>query len=335
MGPDVAVVIPTYNRRAMVCEAVESVLAQRNAKFELIIVDDGSTDGTWDELTQIAAVANDHAQWEMMRIERTPNRGPAAARNTGVAMAAAPFVAFLDSDDLWPPYKLNRQIAFMREHPECAISQTEEIWMRNGRRVNPGARHRKRAGDLFADSLLTCLISPSAVIMRTDLFRESGGFDEDMAAAEDYDLWLRLLTDHEVGLIDEQLVIRRAGHPGQLSATVPALDRFRVLALLKLIAREDLAPEHRIKVCEVLSEKCAIYAKGLKRRARVDEARFVLEIARDAFGRWCTLPDAALHDVTDAARAMVTRTAARAPCAPRPESKYSLRDLAAANEASR
>jgi hypothetical protein len=85
----------------------------------------------------------------------------------------------------------------------------------------------------------------------------------------------------------------------------------------------------------VLSEKCAIYAKGLKRRARVDEARFVLEIARDAFGRWCTLPDAALHDVTDAARAMVTRTAARAPCAPRPESKYSLRDLAAANEASR
>jgi glycosyltransferase involved in cell wall biosynthesis len=335
MGPDVAVVIPTYNRRAMVCEAVESVLAQRNAKFELIIVDDGSTDGTWDELTQIAAVANDHAQWEMMRIERTPNRGPAAARNTGVAMAAARFVAFLDSDDLWLPYKLNRQIAFMREHRECAISQTEEIWMRNGRRVNPGARHRKRAGDLFADSLLTCLISPSAVIMRTDLFREAGGFDEDMAAAEDYDLWLRLLTDHEVGLIDEQLVIRRAGHPGQLSATVPALDRFRVLALLKLLARENLALGRRIEVCEVLSEKCAIYAKGLKRRARVDEARFVLEIARDAFGRWCTLPDAALHDMTDAARAMVTRTAAKAPCGPRPESKYSLRDLAAANEASR
>jgi glycosyltransferase involved in cell wall biosynthesis len=112
MAPDVAVVIPTYNRRAMVCEAVKSVLAQRNAKFELIVVDDGSTDGTWDELTQIAAVANDHAQWEMMRIERTPNRGPATARNTGVAIAAAPFVALLDSDDLWLPHKLNRQIAF-------------------------------------------------------------------------------------------------------------------------------------------------------------------------------------------------------------------------------
>jgi glycosyltransferase involved in cell wall biosynthesis len=310
MAPDVAVVIPTYNRRAMVCEAVKSVLAQRNAKFELIVVDDGSTDGTWDELTQIAAVANDHAQWEMMRIERTPNRGPATARNTGVAIAAAPFVALLDSDDLWLPHKLNRQIAFMRDHPEYAISQTEEIWMRNGRRVNPGARHRKRAGDLFADSLLTCLISPSAVIMRTDLLREAGGFDEDLAAAEDYDLWLRLLTDHKVGLVDEQLVIRRAGHPGQLSATVPALDRFRILALLKLLAREDFAPERRIKVCEVLSEKCAIYAKGLKRRARADETRFFLEVARNALGSWRTSPDTVLLDAIAATRTMLRRTTA-------------------------
>jgi glycosyltransferase involved in cell wall biosynthesis len=329
MAPDVAVVIPAYNRRAMVCEAVKSVLAQRDANFELIVVDDGSTDGTWDELTQIAAVANDHAQWEMIRIERTPNRGPAAARNTGVAMAAARFVAFLDSDDLWLPHKLNRQIAFMREHPEYAISQTEEVWMRNGRRVNPGARHRKRAGDVFADSLLTCLISPSAVIMRTDLFGESRGFDEDMAAGEDYDLWLRLLTDHKVGLIDEQLVIRRAGHPGQLSATVPALDRFRVLALLKLLAREDFSPGRRIKVCKVLSEKCAIYAKGLERRARVGEARFFLEVARNALGSWCTSPDRALPDAIEATRIVLRRTTAG------PSSAAMQRESASADEAPR
>jgi glycosyltransferase involved in cell wall biosynthesis len=329
MAPDVAVVIPTYNRRSMVCEAVKSVLAQRDAKFELIVVDDGSTDATWDELTQIAAVANDHAQWEMMRIERTPNRGPAAARNTGVAIAAAQFVAFLDSDDLWLPRKLNRQIAFMREHPGCAISQTEEIWMRDGRRMNPGARHRKRAGDLFADSLLTCLISPSAVIMRTDLVRESGGFDEDMAAAEDYDLWLRLLTEHEVGLIDEQLVIRRAGHPGQLSGTVPALDRFRVLALLKLLARENLVPERRIKVCEVLSEKCAIYGKGLRRRARVDEARFFLEVAHNVLDSWRTSPDMALLEAIEATRTVLRRVTASSSSAAMP------RELAAAEEASR
>jgi hypothetical protein len=244
-------------------------------------------------------------------------------------MAAARFVAFLDSDDLWLPHKLNRQIAFMREHPEYAISQTAEVWMRNGRRVNPGTRHRKRAGDLFADSLLTCLISPSAAIMRTDLFRESGGFDEDMAAAEDYDLWLRLLTDHAVGLVDEQLVIRRAGHQGQLSASVLALDRFRVLALLKLLARENLAPERRIKVCEVLSEKCSIYAKGLKRRSRVDEADFFLEVARNAFGSWRTGPDRALLDALEATRFVLRRTTAG------PSSAAMPRESAAAEEASR
>ena len=128
-------------------------------------------------------------------------------------MARAPLIAFLDSDDLWAPDKLHRQLAFMREFPDCVISQTAEIWIRDGRRVNPGLRHLKRAGDIFLDSLRTCLISPSAVIMRTELFRALGGFDEDFAAAEDYDLWLRILVDHEVGLLDEPLVTRRAGHP--------------------------------------------------------------------------------------------------------------------------
>jgi hypothetical protein len=165
--------------------------------------------------------------------------------------------------------------------------------------------------------------------MRRDLFREAGGFDEDMAAAEDYDLWLRVLTDHEVGLIDEQLVIRRAGHPGQLSATVPALDRFRVLALLKLLAREDFSPGRRIKVCEVLSEKCAIYAKGLERRARVDEARFFLEVARNALGLWRTSPDTALPDAIEATRIVLRRTTAG------PSSAAMPRESPAADEASR
>ena len=128
-------------------------------------------------------------------------------------MARAPLIAFLDSDDLWAPTKLERQLAFMRANPDCAISQTNEIWIRNGRRVNPGVRHRKRAGDIFIDSLRTCLISISATMMRTDLFRALGGFDQVMAAAEDYDLWLRILVEHEAGLLDEPLVTRRGGHP--------------------------------------------------------------------------------------------------------------------------
>ena len=161
-------------------------------------------------------------------------------------MARAPLVAFLDSDDLWAPEKLERHLEFMRENPGCAISQTNEIWIRNGRRVNPGMRHRKRAGDFFVDSLRTCLISPSAVLMRKELFDSTGGFDEDMRAAEDYDLWLRIQVEHEIGLLDKPLVTRRGGHPDQLSVTTPAIDRFRILALAKLLGLDSLGPERRL-----------------------------------------------------------------------------------------
>ncbi|HVA68236.1 MAG TPA: glycosyltransferase family A protein [Candidatus Binataceae bacterium] len=290
MTPEVSVVIPTWNRRVMVGEAIESVLAQRGADFELIVVDDGSTDATGDELARRAEISGGR-----MRLAATRNRGVAAARNMGAAMARAPMVAFLDSDDLWSPGKLACQLAFMRARPDCAICQTEEIWMRTGRRINAGIRNRKRAGDIFFDSLRTCLISPSAVMMRRALFLESGGFDEEMTACEDYDLWLRILLRNQAGLLEKPLVIRRAGHPGQLSATTPALDRFRILALAKLLAAWDFDDPRRDAVVEVMAEKCAIFAKGLARRGDRDRARFFLDTGAAAIARWRCAPDETLR----------------------------------------
>jgi glycosyltransferase involved in cell wall biosynthesis len=272
MTPAVSVIIPTYNRRAMLLQAIDSVIAQSFTEFELIVIDDGSTDETVEHLTRLA---------KPIRIKRIEHSGPAAARNRGVALARAPLIAFLDSDDLWSPTKLERQLAFMRANPGCAISQTNEIWIRNGRRVNPGLRHRKRAGDIFIDSLRTCLISMSATMMRADLFRSLAGFDEIMSAAEDYDLWLRILIDHEAGLLDEPLVTRRGGHPDQTSATT-AIDRFRILALTKLLADDRLSPERRTAVVEVLAEKCRIYAGGLMRRGRIDQAHLFERVAHQA-----------------------------------------------------
>jgi glycosyltransferase involved in cell wall biosynthesis len=267
----------------MLREAIDSVLAQSATAFELIVIDDGSTDGTVENLARLA-----ERNAETIRIERIEHSGPAAARNRGVELARAPLIAFLDSDDLWSPTKLERQLAFMRANPGCAISQTNEVWIRNGRRVNPGLRHRKRAGDIFIDSLRTCLISMSATMMRTDLFRAYGGFDEVMAAAEDYDLWLRILIDHEAGLLDDPLVTRRGGHPDQTSATTPALDRFRILALTKLLADDRLSPERRTSVVEVLAEKCRIYAAGLRRRDKIDAAR-LYEWVADQSRNWQTI----------------------------------------------
>jgi len=285
MTPEVSVIIPAFNRCAMLREAIDSVLAQSTPAFELIVIDDGSTDGTAEHLARLAETIR-------ITVDRIDHRGPAAARNRGVALARAPLIAFLDSDDLWSPTKLERQLAFMRDRPGCAISQTGEIWIRNGRRVNPGHRHRKRAGDIFVDSLRTCLVGMSSVMIRTDLFCSSGGFDEHMTAAEDYDLWLRILIDHEAGLLDEPLVTRRGGHPDQLSATTPALDRFRILALAKLLADHRLSPARRTSVVEVLAEKSRIYARGLVRRGRIDEAQLYESVADQARG-WdnCAAPE--------------------------------------------
>jgi glycosyltransferase involved in cell wall biosynthesis len=148
--PEVSVIVPTCNRRAMVQEAIAGVLAQQQVSLQLIVVDDGSTDGTWDALVETAKRLPPGSVMDLLRHQS--RRGVAAARNAGVELARAPFIAFLDSDDLWQPLKLRHQLDYMRAHPGCLIMQCDEIWIRDGRQVNPGRRHRKRAGDFFAEA---------------------------------------------------------------------------------------------------------------------------------------------------------------------------------------
>ena len=260
----VSVVIPTFNRRGLVREAVASACAQRGAECEIIVVDDGSTDGT------AAALENEFGA--RVRILRTENRGVAAARNLGVAASRGELIAFLDSDDLWLPGKLAAQIAFFAAHPEAEICQTEEIWIRNGVRVNPCAHHRKPSGDIFEPSLRLCLVSPSAVMLRRELFERVGGFDERLPVCEDYDLWLRIARDTPVWLIDQPLIIKRGGHADQLSRRFWGMDRFRVAALTRLLEQGELTPAQRQATLSVLTEKCAILAKGAARRGRHAEA---------------------------------------------------------------
>jgi hypothetical protein len=123
--------------------------------------------------------------------------------------------------------------------------------------------------------------------MRKELFESIGGFDEDMRAAEDYDLWLRIQVEHEVGFLDQPMVMRRGGHLDQLSTTTPAIDRFRILALAKLLSGDSLSPDRRLATTRVLIEKCQIYAAGLARRGRIDAARRYERIA-DQAGQWQT-----------------------------------------------
>jgi glycosyltransferase involved in cell wall biosynthesis len=262
--PAVSVIIPTHNRAAWVGEAAASVLAQSYGDYELMVVDDGSTDGTGDVLASLGG------RLKVLRLEE--RQGVSAARNRGAALARGEWLAFLDSDDLWLPEKLARQMDYLRSHPDCAICQTEEIWIRNGVRVNPPKTHRKAGGDIFLPSLTRCLVSPSAVVLRRGLFEDLGGFDETLPAAEDYDLWLRLAWRQPVGLLPEPLIIKRGGHPDQLSRQW-GLDRWRIKALRKILQEPLLPPDYREAAERTLRHKCAIYAQGCEKRGRRAEAR--------------------------------------------------------------
>lgn len=268
MVPEIAVVIPSYNRAAMVVEAVESVLAQEGVDFQLIVIDDGSTDDTPSRLDRFSSAVHYHRQ---------PRSGVSAGRNRGVALSRAPLIAFLDSDDLWLPGKLQIQKAFMEGHPEAMICQTEEIWVRNGRRLNPKIRHRKPSGDIFRRSLELCLVSPSAVMIRRELFDRVGYFDETMAMAEDYDLWLRVAAGYPVYLLPEPLVVKRGGHPDQLSAT-PGIDRYRIRALENLLRGGRLSREQREWTWAVLRDKCRVYGTGCLKRGKKEEGRAILAL---------------------------------------------------------
>jgi glycosyltransferase involved in cell wall biosynthesis len=263
MTPRVTVVIPTYNRAWSLAEAVDSVLSQESRDFELIVVDDGSADGTPGLLKGYG---------DAIRVLRQDNRGVSAARNAGIAAGRGELIAFLDSDDIWLPGKLKVQVDFFISHPEALICQTEERWVKNGRRMNPGKRHRKRGGMIFEPSLDLCLVSPSAVMARRELFDRVGLFDESLPSCEDYDLWLRVSCRFPVHLIEAALIVKRGGHVDQLSRA-RGLDKFRIAAILKLLARERLTIEQRRAAVANMKRKCNVYAGGCRKRGRESEAR--------------------------------------------------------------
>ena len=264
--PRVSVIIPTYNRRDFVREAIASVCAQTYRDFELIVVDDGSTDGTERIVEEFRREWADSVQY----IFQT-NQGVSAARNHGVVRSSGELLAFLDSDDVWQREKLAAQIAFFNARPTAQICQTQEVWLRRGVRVNPRNKHRKSGGDIFLRSLELCLVSPSAVMMQRTLFEGMGGFDEQLPACEDYDLWLRIGALLPVDLIDIPLVIKRGGHADQLSHQYWGMDRFRVIALRKMLDSGVLSDEQRLATISMLHKKCRILAHGAIKRGQSAE----------------------------------------------------------------
>jgi glycosyltransferase involved in cell wall biosynthesis len=260
----VSVIVPTYNRRHLVGRALDSIATQTRAPSEVIVVDDGSSDDTLETLRR---------EYPSVTVLEQAHAGVSAARNRGIEHSHGDWIAFLDSDDEWLPEKLARQHAAIVSESTMLLSHTEEIWVRNGIRVNPKRRHAKRGGSIFEHCLPLCCMSPSSLIVHRTVLEDVGVFDEALPACEDYDLWLRITNRYPVLFLNKPLVVKHGGHADQLSHRYWGMDRFRITALEKLLNTGSLSPAQRAAAERVCAEKIEIYRTGAEKRGRYDEAR--------------------------------------------------------------
>lgn len=251
--PQVSILLPTFNRASTLRRALDSVRAQSFTDWELIVADDGSTDDTFSTFQAWAAERPDRAIFLSSPI----NSGVSSARNRAARAARAPWLAFLDSDDEWLPQKLARQV-----NSKSMLVHAEELWIRNGLPVPVAKRYAKSGGRVFQRCVDLCFISPSATLIRRDLFNELGGFREDFPVCEDYDLWLKVSARFDVEFIAEPLVKKYGGHADQLSTRNPAMDYYRAKALLPYLDENSLSHEERAYVTAALARKCEILLKG-------------------------------------------------------------------------
>jgi glycosyltransferase involved in cell wall biosynthesis len=232
MPPKVAVVIPVFNRPETVAEAIKSVLAQTCEDFELVVVDDGSSDRTVDAIRAIR-------DSRIRLVRHRCNRGGAAARNTGIQRSSAPFVAFLDSDDTWMPMKLERQLElFERCGDDLALVYTGAARIDSDGSVSVDIPRRR--SDLARILLTRNVIGETSVgIVRRSALEQVGGFDEALPAWQDIDLWLRLCERFRAEVVPEVLVsIRKGNGSGRISTDIEAC----------IAAREQFRRKHREKL---------------------------------------------------------------------------------------
>lgn len=281
---DVSVIIPTYNRSKRLIKALTSVARQSELPAEVIVVDDGSNDDTRPD---VALFKEENSL--NLRYHFQPNRGPAAARNTGIRMARGSCLAFLDSDDEWHRDKLAVQYKALRTNPDYLVSHTMERWFRNGEHLNQKKYHQPRHGDIFLQALQLCCVGMSTVMARTELFHRHGLFNETLRCCEDYEYWLRIGAIEKFYLVEKRLTVKHGGRPDQVSNLFRVgIDRFRIQALAKLLSTSSVQHNQRAAVGKELVRRCTIYAQGCSRHDKEDEALFYYQLAEFCRTRLCS-----------------------------------------------
>lgn len=265
-SPVFSVLIPSFNRAAYLERAIESVINQKFDAWELIVVDDGSTDHT-------QALLEGYLNHPKIKTTKTSNQGVSKARNVAASFARGEWLAFLDSDDEWLPRKLLAQWEHIQSDPDVKLVHSEEIWIRNGVRINQKKKYKKNGGDQFEPSLGLCAISPSTAAIRKDVFEELGGFREDFPVCEDYDLWLKFTSLYPVGLVDEPLIKKYGGHGDQLSFKYQAMDHWRVKSMGWILENRNLSASKKEALLTVLKKKLEILIQGHEKRGNIELMR--------------------------------------------------------------
>ena len=255
---EISVIIPTYNRCDLLKRAINSVIKQTITPKEIIIVDNGSTDQTYQMVSSLFPEIN-------YFIEK--KKGVSAARNKGILESKSKWIAFLDSDDAWKPTKLEKQMEYsVFNQDKYRIIHTDETWYRNKKFLNQLKKHKKSGGNIFKNSLQLCCISPSSVVLKKQIFDDYGLFDENLEVCEDYDMWIRITAKEEVGFLDSPLVLKYGGHSDQLSKKFWGMDRFRIKSLEKNLKNEHFSKSQKINVLDTLIEKLTIVSDGALKR---------------------------------------------------------------------
>jgi len=265
----ISVIIPTYNRASLLLRAIDSVLNQSHQDFELLIIDDGSTDDT-EEL-----IKSKYSDSRLIFLKQK-NNGVSAARNLGITKSKNEWIALLDSDDEWLPQKLTTQIEFAKKNPKLRFIDSNENWIRHGQKVNIPKKFDKSSKNIFERSLQTCLISPSTVLIKKELIKEHGLFDCHFEICEDYDLWLKILIQEDIGFIEESLTNKYGGHQDQLSTKHHSMDMWRIRSLINLYLKNKKPHGHLIR--EVIDQKALLLQKNLLKHNQIEAHQKLLEM---------------------------------------------------------
>lgn len=245
--PSISVVIPCYNAERYIGATLDSVLAQQWPDLEIIVVDDGSKDGSVELV---------RSRYPSVRVEVQANGGVASARNCGLSLATRQLVALVDADDIWLPGKLAAQVARMQAVPGCRMCYTAwQVWPCVEPVPDPAylaalaaqaaePRWQGASGWIYPELLLDCVVWTSTVLAERALFQEIGGFDTTLRVGEDYDLWMRASRLTPIERVAAPMALYRI-HPASITKSMPT-ENYRALVINRALVQWGLdSPDGR------------------------------------------------------------------------------------------